>query len=137
MEYRSFASLGRFIRRYFFYGKCDYFFNFTFWFSFILAYRDAIDFYVLALCTETLSYSLMSYNNFMVVTLGFPRYSIMLQTVIVLFLHFQCGLFLFPFLLWLQWPGPAKLCWIVVVKVDSFFLFLILVEMFSVFHHRE
>ena len=39
------------------------------------------------------------------------------------------------FLLWLLWLKLPKLCWIVVVRVGILFLFLLLGEMLSVFHH--
>ena len=44
-------------------------------------------------------------------------------------------LFIYLFLLWLLWPGLPKQCWIVVVRVGNFVLFLILEEMLSIFHH--
>ena len=41
------------------------------------------------------------------------------------------------FLLWLLCLKLPKLCWIIVVRVGNLVLFLILVEMVSVFHHWE
>ena len=41
------------------------------------------------------------------------------------------------FLLWLPWLKLPKLCWIIVVRVDSLVLFLILEGMVSIFHHWE
>ena len=51
----------------------------------------------------------------------------------VLLLLFQFGFLLFLFLLWLMWPKLPKLCWIVVVRVGTFDLFLTLEEMLSTF----
>ena len=52
-----------------------------------------------------------------------------------LLLHFWFGFLLFLFLLWLLWLKLRKLFWIIVVRVGNLVLFLILVEMVSVFHH--
>ena len=41
--------------------------------------------------------------------------------------------FLFPFLLWLLWPTLSKLCWIIVVRVDTLVLFLTLGKRFQFF----
>ena len=54
-----------------------------------------------------------------------------------LFLLFHFGFLLFLFLLWLLWLKLPKLCWITVVRVGNLVLFLILVEMVSVFHAWE
>ena len=55
------------------------------------------------------------------------------MTALLLILQF--GFLLFLFLLWLPWLKLPKLCWITVVRVGNLVLFLILVEMVSVFHH--
>ena len=60
-----------------------------------------------------------------------------LQTVIVSFMIFQFGLFLFLFLLWLPWLDLPKLCWIKMVRMDIIVLFLILKEIPLNFHHWE
>ena len=51
----------------------------------------------------------------------------------VLLLLFQSGFLLFLLQLWLLWPKLPKLCWIVVVRMGTFVLFLALGEMFSIF----
>ena len=43
--------------------------------------------------------------------------------------------FYFFFSLWLLWLKLLKLCWIVVVRVDTLVFFLTLGEMLSIFHH--
>ena len=42
---------------------------------------------------------------------------------------------LYLFILWFLWLELPKLCWIVVVRVDTFVFYLILEEMLSVFCH--
>ena len=58
-----------------------------------------------------------------------------LQTRTVLLFLFQFEFILFLFLSWLPCLGVPKLCWIVVVKVNTFILFPILNEMLSAFYH--
>ena len=49
---------------------------------------------------------------------------------------FQFWCLLFLFLIWSLWLELQILCWIEVVKMDTFVLFLILVGKFLVFAHR-
>ena len=48
-------------------------------------------------------------------------------------LLFQLGFLFFLFLLWLLWPKLPELCWIVVMKVGTFVLFLTLGKCFQFF----
>ena len=82
-ECRSFVSLGRFIPRYFI---LFYFFDvmvngvvslISLSDLSLLVYRNVIHFSVLIFYPETLPNSLMSSNSFLVVSLGFSKYSIM------------------------------------------------------------
>ena len=78
--YSSFASLGRFITRYFIVflavvNGIDSLISLS-GFSLFL-YRNASDFYVLLLYPVALLNSLISSSNFLVVPLGFSMYSIM------------------------------------------------------------
>ena len=75
-EYRSFASLGRFICRYFI--LFDVMINgivclISFSDLSFLMYRNARDFYALILYPVTLPNSLMSSCNFLVASLGFSK----------------------------------------------------------------
>ena len=102
----------------------------------ILVYRNSINFCVLLLYPATLPNSLMSYNSFL--SLGVSRYSIMSSpnsgNFISSFTIWIPFIYLFFWLLWLRLP---KIHRITVVRVDIIVLFLILVEMLSVFHHWE
>uniref|UniRef100_A0A8D1V8X9 Uncharacterized protein n=1 Tax=Sus scrofa TaxID=9823 RepID=A0A8D1V8X9_PIG len=79
-EYRSFASLGRFIPKYF--SLLDTMVNgiaslISISDLSLLVYRNAVDFCVLILYSVTLPNSWMSSNSFLVESLGFSRYSTM------------------------------------------------------------
>ena len=91
---------------------------------------------VLILYPAVLLNSSMSSSSFLVACLEFSMYSIMsLLTVTVLLLLLQFGFLLFLFLLWLLWLGFPKLHWIRMARMGILVLFLILQEVFSVFHH--
>ena len=84
----------------------------------------------------TLPNFLISSSIFLVSSSEYSSILCHLQTVMVLLL-FQFGFLLYLFLFWLPWLGFPKFCWVIVVRVDIFVLFLVLEEMLSVFHHWE
>ena len=80
LEQRSFASLGRFIPRYF--TLFDVMVNgivslISLFDLSLVVYRYATDFYVLLLYPSTLPNSLMTSSSFLVASLGFSMHSIM------------------------------------------------------------
>ena len=96
-----FVSLGRFIPKYFILfdvmvnGIVSLISLSDLW---LLVYRNAVNFCVLIFYPATLPNSLMSSNSFLVVSLGFSRFSIMSsQIVIVLLLPCQSGFLFFFF----------------------------------------
>ena len=74
-----FASLGRFIPKYFilFDVMVNWIASLISFYDLLFVYRNAGDFCVLILYPAILPNSLMSSNGFLVVSLGFSRYSIM------------------------------------------------------------
>ena len=79
----------------------------------------------------------MSSNSFLVVSLGFSKYSNMSSANSVVLLLFQFEFILFPLLLWLPLLGLAKCCCLKLVKRDILVLCLILGETLSLFHNWE
>ena len=57
--------------------------------------------------------------------------------IFTFFFFFQFGFLLFLFLLWFLYLGLPKLCWIRIVRMEIFVLFLISEEMLSVFQHEQ
>ena len=87
-----------------FYGKWDCLLN-SLSVVLVLVYRNATDFCVSIFHPENLPKSLMSSNNFLVVSLGFPLHSIISSANS--FLPLQCGLLLCHYLLRF-WFGRRK-----------------------------
>ena len=100
--YSSFISLGKFIPKIFnsfcCNGEWNWFLNYSD-FS-LLVYRNASDFCVLILYSETLLNSLISSSNFLILFLGFSMYSIMSSANSD---HFT------PFLIWIPFISFSSL----------------------------
>ena len=103
--YSSFVSLGKFIPRYFILfvamvDGIDYLISFSD--LSLLVYRNANDFCVLILYPATLLNSLISFSNFLILSLGFSMYSIMSTAnseSFISFLIWILFIYLFIFLL--------------------------------------
>ena len=136
----SFASLGRFIPRYFILfllmvnGSVSLISLSDFS---SLVYRNARDFYASILHPATLPNSLISSSSFLVVALGFYMHCIMscancnsFTSSFPICIHFIS----FCFLIAMTRTSKTMLNNIV-VRVDNLVLFLIIDEIVSIFHH--
>ena len=65
--------------------------------------------------------SLITSSNFLILSLGFSMYSVMLPVNSESFMSSFPIWISFLFLLWLMWPGLPKLCWIIMVKWTPLF----------------
>ena len=102
LEYRSFASSGRFIPRYLI--LFDEMVNgmvslISLSDNLLMVYRNSADFCILILYPATSLNSLMNSSSFLVVSLGFSTYSIMSSANSDSFTCFPSGFFLFLSLL--------------------------------------
>ena len=139
--YRSFVSLGKFVPRYFI--LFDVMVNRIVSLNSLsdlslLVYRGTVDFCVLILHPATLPNSSMTYNIFLVSSLGFSMYRIMssenydsFTSSLLIWIHF------ISFSSLIAVARLPKICLIKLVREDIFDLFLILVRIFSAFYHWE
>ena len=136
--YSSFVSLGKFIPRYFilFVEKVNGIDSIISLSDFsLLVYRNVSDFCVLILYPATLLNSLMSFNNFLILSLGFSRYNIMPSADSD---SFTCFLNWSPFISFSSLIAVARGSRSMLNNSGNSghtFLFLILEGMLLVFHH--
>ena len=116
-------------------------------FTFLILYCEYIEmqqialweFYILSLHQMTLPNSLMSSSSFLVASLRFSMYNIMLcANMIILLLPFKFIFLLFLFHLWFLSLGLPKWCGIKVVRMGTLiFLFLIFFSLEPLLRHME